>query len=119
MNLLLVLALKRIHDDQQAAARRRSRAREEARRKKNAPKNHAHRYSSREYSENEYFNMVVAEDEVLTAFFDALEKKGKQIDDKDAEEVRKIVYSDEEIELIRDFLYEMGMIQIEIDENKN
>ncbi len=28
-------------------------------------------------------------------------------------------YSDEEIELIRDFLYEMGMIQIEIDENKN
>ena len=26
-------------------------------------------------------------------------------------------YSDEEIELIRDFLYEMGMIQIEIDEN--
>ena len=91
MNLLLVLALKRIHDDQQAAARRRSRAREEARRKKNAPKDHAHRYSSREYSENEYFNMVVTEDEVLTAFFDALEKKGKQIDDKDAEEVRKVV----------------------------
>lgn len=28
-------------------------------------------------------------------------------------------YSDEEIELIRDFLYKMGMIQIEIDENKN
>ena len=28
-------------------------------------------------------------------------------------------YSDEEIELIRDFLYHMGMIQIEIDENKN
>ena len=28
-------------------------------------------------------------------------------------------YSDEEIELIRDFLYKMGMIQIEIDENNN
>jgi hypothetical protein len=28
-------------------------------------------------------------------------------------------YSDEEIELIRDFLYHMGMIQIEIDDSKN
>ena len=28
-------------------------------------------------------------------------------------------YSDEEIEIIRDFLYEMGMIQIEVENNKN
>lgn len=28
-------------------------------------------------------------------------------------------YSDEEIELIRDFLYQMGMIQIEIENNEN
>lgn len=28
-------------------------------------------------------------------------------------------YSDEEIELIRGFLYQMGMIQIEIDDSKN
>lgn len=28
-------------------------------------------------------------------------------------------YSDEEIEMIRDFLYEMGMIQIEVENNKN
>ena len=27
-------------------------------------------------------------------------------------------YSDEEIELIRDFLYQMGMIQIEIENNE-
>ena len=28
-------------------------------------------------------------------------------------------YSDEEIEMIRDILYEMGMIQIEVENNKN
>lgn len=28
-------------------------------------------------------------------------------------------YSDEEIELIRGFLYQMGMIQIEIENNEN
>ena len=28
-------------------------------------------------------------------------------------------YSDEEIEMIRDFLYEMGMIQMEVENNKN
>ena len=28
-------------------------------------------------------------------------------------------YSDEEIEMSRDFLYEMGMIQIEVENNKN
>ncbi len=28
-------------------------------------------------------------------------------------------YSDKEIEMIRDFLYEMGMIQIEVENNKN
>lgn len=27
-------------------------------------------------------------------------------------------YSDEDIEMIRDFLYEIGMIQIEVDSNK-
>lgn len=28
-------------------------------------------------------------------------------------------YSDKEIEMIRDFLYEMGMIQMEVENNKN
>lgn len=91
MNVLLLVALKKIHDDQQAAARRRRRANEEARRKRNAPKDKAHQYSSRQYSENEYFNLVVSEDEILTSFFKALEQKGNEIDDRDAEEVRKVI----------------------------
>lgn len=28
-------------------------------------------------------------------------------------------YTDEEIEMIRDFLYQMGLIQIEIEKNKD
>ena len=38
----------------------------------------------------------------------------KEILNKDSKK-----YSDEEIELIRDFLYQMGMIQIEIENNEN
>ena len=91
MNLLMIVALKKIYDDNQAAARRRRRAYESSRKKNNAPKDHNHRYSSKEYSENDYFNMVVTEDEVLTAFFKALEAKGKEINDREAEVVRKVV----------------------------
>ena len=79
MNLLVLAALKRAHDQNQASARR---AREEERRKQNAPKNSS---SSKEYKEAEYLNMVVTEEPILTAFFKELEKKGEQID---AEEVR-------------------------------
>lgn len=91
MNLLMLLALKKVYDDNQAAARRRRRAYEESRKKKKAPKEQQHRYSYKEYSEEEYFSMIVTEDEVLTAFFKALEEKGKEIDNKDAEVVRKVV----------------------------
>ncbi len=91
MNVALLLALKMVHDQNQANARRRRRAREEARRKKNAPKNNSSSYSSKEYDEAEYFNMVVTEDPVLATFFKELEKKGAQIDEIDAEEVRKVV----------------------------
>ena len=52
MNLLMIVALKKIYDDNQAAARRRRRAYESSRKKNNAPKDHDHRYSSKEYSEN-------------------------------------------------------------------
>ena len=91
MNVALLLALKMVHDQNQANARRRRRAREEARRKKNAPKNNSSSYSSKEYDEAEYLNMVVTEDPVLATFFKELEKKGAQIDEIDAEEVRKVV----------------------------
>lgn len=92
MNLLMLAALKMVHDQNQASARRRRRARDEARRKKNAPRNSSSSsYSSKEYSETEYFNMVVTDDPILTTFFKELERKGKEIDDKDAEEVRKII----------------------------
>ena len=92
MNLLMLAALKMVHDQNQASARRRRRARDEARRKKNAPRNSSSSsYSSKEYSETEYFNMVVTDDPILTTFFKELERKGKEIDDKDAEEVRKVI----------------------------
>lgn len=91
MNVAVLLALKMVHDQNQANARRRRRAREEARRKQNAPKNSSSSYSSKEYDETEYFNMVVTEDSILTAFFKELEKKGEEIDEKDAEEVRKTI----------------------------
>lgn len=91
MNLLMLAALKMVHDQNQAAARRRRRAREDARRKQKAPNNSSHSYSSKEYDEAEYLNMVVTEDPILATFFKELEKKGEQIDEKDAEEVRKVV----------------------------
>lgn len=91
MNLLVLAALKMAHDQNQASARRRRRARDEARKKKNAPNNSSSSYSSKEYDEAEYFNMVITEDPILATFFKELEKKGEQIDEKDAEEVRKVI----------------------------
>lgn len=91
MNVALLLALKMAHDQNQANARRRRRAREEARRKQNAPNKSSSSYSSKEYDEAEYLNMIITEDPVLVAFFKELEKKGAQIDEIDAEEVRKVV----------------------------
>lgn len=91
MNLAVLVALKMIHDQNQADARRRRRARDEARRKKNAPKNSSSSYSSKQYDETEYFNLVVTEDPILTTFFKELEKKGQEIDEQDAEEVRKVI----------------------------
>ena len=91
MNLLMLAALKMAHDQNQAAARRRRRAREDARRKQNAPKSSSSSYSSKEYDEAEYLNMVVTEDPILATFFKELEKKGEQIDERDAEEVRKVI----------------------------
>ena len=91
MNVALLLALKMAHDQNQANARRRRRAREEARRKEKAPNKSSSSYSSKEYDEAEYLNMIITEDPVLVAFFKELEKKGAQIDEIDAEEVRKVV----------------------------
>ncbi len=91
MNLAVLLALKMVHDQNQANARRHRRAREEARKKQKAPNNSSSSYSSKQYSETEYFNLVVTEDPILTTFFKELEKKGQEIDDLDAEEVRKTV----------------------------
>lgn len=91
MNVAVLLALKMVHDQNQANARRRRRAREEARRKQKAPNNSSSSYSSKEYDETEYLNMVITEDPVLVTFFKELEKKGAQIDEIDAEEVRKVV----------------------------
>ena len=91
MNLAVLVALKMVHDQNQANARRRRRARDEARKKKNAPKSNGSSYSSPQYDEYEYFNLVVTEDPILTTFFKELEKKGQEIDEKDAEEVRKVI----------------------------
>ena len=92
MNLAVLVALKMIHDQNQADARRRRRARDEARRKKNAPKSSSSSsYSSKQYDETEYFNLVVTEDPILTTFFKELEKKGQEIDEQDAEEIRKVI----------------------------
>lgn len=91
MNLAVLLALKMVHDQNQANARRHRRAREEARKEQKAPNNSSSSYSSKQYSETEYFNLVVTEDPILTTFFKELEKKGQEIDDLDAEEVRKTV----------------------------
>lgn len=91
MNLALLLALKMAHDQNQASARRRRRAREDARKKKNAPQNSSSSYSSKTYEEAEYFNMIITEDPVLATFFKELEKKGVEIDEVDAEEVRKVI----------------------------
>lgn len=91
MNLLVLAALKMAHDRNEAAARRRRRFLEDSRRKKkNAPKKSGE-YSYNGYSEKEYFSLVISEDEVLTAFFKALEQKGEEIDDKDAEVIRKVI----------------------------
>ena len=91
MNLLMLAALKMAYDQNQAIARRHRRAREEAIRNKKAPKSTSSSYSSKEYSEEEYFNMVVTEDPILTTFFKELERKGAEIDEHDAEEIRKVV----------------------------
>ena len=91
MNVALLLALKMAHDQNQANARRRRRAREEARRKQKAPNKSSSSYSSKEYDEAEYLNMIITEEPVLATFFKELEKKGAQIDEIDAEEVRKAV----------------------------
>ncbi len=91
MNVAVLLALKMAYDQNQANARRRRRAREEARRKQKAPNKSSSSYSSKEYDEAEYLNMIITEDPVLVSFFKELEKKGAQIDEIDAEEVRKVV----------------------------
>lgn len=112
MNVAVLVALKIAQDRNRAASRRRRREREEERRKRNAPDNSSSRYSSKEYSETEYLNMVITEDPILSAFFKELEKKGEQVDEKDAEEIRKIVeeklkLQSERVEKIRNKLQEI------------
>lgn len=91
MNLLFLLALKKMYDDNQAIARNNARAYKRARERGKQPKDYEHRYSSKEYSESEFFNKIVTEDEILVLFFDALEKKGKEISEVEAEKIRKVI----------------------------
>lgn len=82
MNLLMLALIKKAVDEQNRGYRR-------SRKKgKEAPQKHSS-YSSTTYTENEFLTLVIAEDPVLKAVFQAIEEEGKEIDKKDAEEIRK------------------------------
>lgn len=84
MNLLMLALIKKAVDEQNRSHRRHRRTGKEAPEKKSS-------YSSSTYSENEFLTLVISEDPILTAFFKAIEEKGKEIDKQDAEEIRKEV----------------------------
>ena len=82
MNLLMLALIKKAVDEQNRGYRR-------SRKKgKEAPQKHSS-YSSTTYTENEFLTLVIAEDPVLKAVFQAIEEEGKEIDKKDAEVIRK------------------------------
>ena len=82
MNLLMLALIKKAVDEQNRVYRR-------SRKKgKEAPQKHSS-YSSTTYTENEFLTLVIAEDPVLKAVFQAIEEEGKEIDKKDAEQIRK------------------------------
>lgn len=91
MNLLMLAVLKKTIDDRNAAAARARRKRKNAseKNKKGSGAPYSSSYNQNRYSELEHFYRVVADDPILAAFFQAIEKKGDEIDAKDAEEVRK------------------------------
>ena len=84
MNLLMLALIKKAVDEQNRSHRRHRRTGDKAPEKKGS-------YSSATYSENEFLTLVISEDPILTAFFKAIEEKGKEIDIQDAEKIRKEV----------------------------
>lgn len=85
MNLLMLALIKKAVDEQNRSHRRSRRTGKEAPEKKSSS------YSSTTYSENEFLTLIISEDPILTAFFKAIEEKGKEIDKQDAEGIRKEV----------------------------
>lgn len=93
MNLLMLALLKKSIDDRNAAAaraRNRKRRTEKGGKGKNSPYSGSS-YNQNKYTEKQYFYKIVSDDPLLVAFFQAIEKKGEEIDEKDAEEIRKRV----------------------------
>lgn len=88
MNLLMLALIKKAVDEQNRSYRRSSR---KSKKGSKSPSSSSSSYSSKTYTQGEYLNKVVAEDPLLTAFFQAIEKKGDEIDDLDAEVIRKDV----------------------------
>lgn len=82
--LMFALVAKAIHDQNRGYHRRSSRKRKKSPEKKSS-------YYDKKYTEQEYLNQLIIDDPVLTAFFQAIEKKGDEIDRKDAESVRQEV----------------------------
>lgn len=81
---VLALVAKAIHDQNRGYYRRNSRKRKKSPEKKSS-------YYDKKYTEEEYLYGLIVDDTVLTAFFQAIEKKGDEIDRKDAEIVRQEV----------------------------
>ena len=93
MNLLMLALLKKSIDDRNAAAaraRNRKKRTEKGGKGKNSPYSGSS-YNQNKYTEKQYFYKIVSDDPLLVAFFQAIEKKGAEIDVKDAEEIRKRV----------------------------
>ena len=93
MNLLMLALLKKSIDDRNAAAaraRNRKKRTEKGGKGQNSPYSGSS-YNQNKYTEKQYFYKIVSDDPLLVVFFQAIEKKGAEIDEKDAEEIRKRV----------------------------
>lgn len=85
MNLLMLGLIAKAAQEQNRGYRRRS-----SRKREQSPKSSSS-HSSTTYSEMEYLYGVIAEDPALREVFQAIAKKGEEIDDMDAEAIRKEV----------------------------
>ena len=84
----MLALIKKAVDEQNRSYRRRSSKKGS---KSPSKSSSSSSYSSKTYTNEEYLGKVVADDPLLTAFFQALEKKGEEIDEQDAEVIRKEV----------------------------